>query len=94
LFVLSLFFSCIPCFLFGFIRLSSLFTVFFLSLSPSHAWPFSGFYKAKECHTFAQQYEANSQDHYDGNGDASWGAGRLFFFLVWFAEKDEQCPLK
>jgi hypothetical protein len=67
---------------------------FFLSLSPSHAWPFSSFYKARECHTFAQQYEADSQDHYDRNGDASWGAGRLFFFLVWFAEKDEQCLLK
>jgi hypothetical protein len=70
----------------GFVHLIS-------SLSTVFAWPFSGFYKARECHAFAQQYEADSQDRYSCNGDAKWGAGRLFFFLVWSAEEDE-CPLK
>jgi hypothetical protein len=31
----------------------------------------------------------DSQDRYNGNGEASWGAGRLVFFLLWSAEEDE-----
>ncbi|KAJ6947881.1 hypothetical protein NC651_002290 [Populus alba x Populus x berolinensis] len=80
--------------------------VFFSSSAPWFVHPFSAFsfefVRLSSLSTiffvfflsYPLKYEADSEDYYSGNGEASWGAGRLFFFLVESDEEDEQCPLK